>query len=236
MWKIWVSLVVIASVALYFWMGGEDSTDGQSQPPVAASEAGRAPAVSPAAQKMAPQQQSRPWELGGAYGQRVPAPNTGSMYGIYPAQGAYSRQPASTQDYRFRPLTQSEKARLEQGGVSAPPMIKADPAYRGGPSTRYPDSGYAATGYPSASFPDSGYSSPMDRQAPPTPTYKFREFDSEKASKRWTGDYPPPSQTMPRTLPDQTSPYAPGWRHPSPYQSRPLPNEGPLWAAEGVIP
>lgn len=243
--KVWLVLLVLASATLYFWLGHDDSNESQSQPPVAASKSGRPPVAtaSPGVQPWAPQKRSGSWEeVGAAYKRPAPTADTAWMYGIYSAPQAYSPEPLGTQDYQFRPLTQSEKAKLEERLLSPQAAVPAEPTYRTGPSTGYPAGGYAVSGYPNTAIPSATYPSPRAKEARPTATYRFREFDSEKASKRWTGNYPPPAEPLPQGLPDQSAPYAPswsppGWNPPVPYQQqrRPQPIEGPLWAAEGLM-
>jgi len=244
--KIWLSLLVLVSIGVYFWMGDEDSTDSRTQPPVAASDEGRPSAVirGPAARKLAPSQQPRSWTQQSPYQQASPQPYGGSSFGLYPVPEAYTPPPAPTQGYRFRPLTRSEKAKLEQGSAAAPQMAPAEPAYigrpafGGAPSSGYPTSGYAASEYPQVGLPGSVSPATADMQPTPTPTYKFRQFDPERASKRWTGNYSMPSQPTPPAFPDRSSPYAPRWSPPSSprYQRGPFPDQDPLWAAQDLNP
>ena len=240
--KISLSLVILGCVGLYLWLSGDDATDPGSQTPVATSaptSAGSAlprPTVQPRAS-----QPPRTWDQQNAYQQPPSQQYPDSTYGVYPTPEAYGPQQTFPPGYTYRPLSQREKAKLEQAAAAARPMVPpaarraTPPDYGGGPSPGYPAGGYAASDYPDTGFPSTGYPGTWDRPVAPTPSYKFRDFDPDEAAKRWTGDYSLPPRSTPPAAPDHSSPYAPGWSPPLPYQRGAVPDDRHLWAAEGMI-
>ena len=240
--KISLSLVILGFIGLYIWLSGDDATDPGSQPPVApsapASTASSLPG--PTVQPRAPQQ-LRTWGPQSAYQQPSSQQYPGSTYGVYPTTPEiYGAQP--TFGYTYRPLSQREKAKLEQGAATAHPIVPpaarraTPPGYGGEPGPGYPPGGYAASDYPDTSIPSTRYPGTWNKKIAPTPSYKFRDFDADEAAKRWTGDYSLPPRSTPSAHPDQSSPYAPGWSPPLPYQRGPVPDDRQLWAAEGMLP
>jgi len=233
--KISLLLLIAASVALYVWWGGEDAPDSGDQPPTASSRPSSTAgvAVSPIPPKTRPQWRPRT-EPYSEY--------THGGYHAYAPQQIQVPEPAPTQAYRFRPLSPSEKKKLEQESVGdrlmAPPVqdlsgVAVAPRYGAGASTRDSDSWYAADDYRSPAFPGSAYTAPHDIQTPPTPRYRFREFDPDEAARRWTGPYPPTPRSVPPAPQERSSPWPPGWSPSLPFQRGTIPADNPLWAAEG---
>lgn len=232
--KLSLLLLILASIGFYFWWDGDETPDHKDTSPATSAEpSGATPA--PIA-RVAPRPQWEPQRQ--SYTQY-----TYPGYEAYTPRETYPSQPRAPEQYRFRPLSQKEKQLLEQpptrSSPTAPPEnipeLGAARGYAGEPSMGMPRSGYA-TGYyySNPRFPGTAYSAPGDSQSRRKPSYRFRDFDPDEAAKRWTGDHPLPERALPRTRTEPGSPaYPGGWSPGLPYQRKSLPEQRPLWAAEG---
>ena len=227
--KIGLITAVFVSFGLYFWLSGEDGAERPDRP------SGGGSALDTSKPQHEPRDTIRRKRLPDYAAQhgRTAYDMPQEQYRIHTPYGSYQtgRMGAAPANqlggYRFRPLSNREKAKLEQQRSNTYPRT-----YPHAPSTpSYQRSAPAAR---------PRYNASQDAYAMQPPTdygYRFRPYDQARAERRWTGNYAAPGQYMPARPQHRDTPYAPG-NEPLPWNryEDPLRSNQHLWASRGMLP
>lgn len=217
--KLGLALLVVLSLGLYLWLGGDKSP--VSEPPGVAVKPPSAPPATPyiplSRDQVAERRQAQT-----PVGHRPLTDRSAGYGGPSYAEGeGWNGSQSAPDAFRFRPWTENERLRLERE-----------------PSNPYTESPPPGRGY--ALYPPKSYAQQQPGYAPPLPgdlPYRFRPRDPAQETNRWTGNFPPPNHYLPNVLPQQGELY--------PYQGRELANPWQknsggmpagksLWAARGL--
>jgi len=219
--KTGILLIALTAVGLYFWFSGDEPAEPKLSQPVPPSQpVWRAPPTT-----REPARESGSWR-GSAYwepqtAQEFPTqPHGGNPYRSQQPNGTVGSHTTQLGDYRFRPLDDREREKIDRQRPADYPGYRpgpTDPTYRGAPESPGVE----------------GFARPYAMQDPAQGGYTFRPYDAERAAKSWTGNYPAPGGYAPEPMqnPYAAGPYAQDpWSNPN----RPLSGYGPLWAAGGA--
>lgn len=218
--KLGLALLVVLSLGLYLWLGGDKSP--VSEPPGIAVKPPASPPVT-SSLPLSRNQVAERRQAQAPVGHRPPTDGSAGYGGPSYAEGeGWNGSQGAPDAFRFRPWTENERLRLERE-----------------PSNPYTDSPLPpGRGY--ALYPPRSYAQQQPGYVPPQPgdfQYRFRPRDPAQEMNRWTGNFPPPNPYLPNAMPQQGELYPYQGRDPgSPWQknSRAMPSGKSLWAARGL--